>query len=331
MAGNIPPQSPNLQDLRSLVMGLLNARAMLESSFGKTEKVLDANKITQLNSGCSDGCTEDVGDDQGHDLAREAGGEVWETHGVQIQLEDDEAGQPVEMMEGVEESQDQEEKLSILKLHPGKKRKRTKKTSKHEGVNIAIKDRNKHYDSEGIYLPLFWPNPNVCPSEEEGGTHTTSAKEQANRLHTPSCVCPDNRAGHRSGSARVKVLRQNTEIQITKKKTKNITSKLKYNQYIVKCTRPFCGGGVINTTGVTVDAEKSNFGGVSASENLMLDSPKKEPILPILPLLSESDLNQESTTTTTTRDPSQAQHDDIIKSSFNIQPSLSSWRRSSGV
>ena len=72
-----PPKSPNLQDLRSLVMGLLNARAMLESSFGKTEKVLDANKIKQLNSGCSDGCTENFGDDPGHDLAREAGGEVW--------------------------------------------------------------------------------------------------------------------------------------------------------------------------------------------------------------------------------------------------------------
>ena len=183
-------------------MGLLNARAMLESSFGKTEKVLDADKIKQLNSGCSDGCTEDFGDRQSGrrdrqsgnldrqsgsrdrqsgnqggtwrsshdlDLAREASGEVWETHGVQDQLEDDEAGKHVEMMEGVEESQDQDAKLNILKQHPGRKRKRSKKTSKHEEVNKAIKERNKHYDSEGIYLPLFWPNPNVCPSFQRGG------------------------------------------------------------------------------------------------------------------------------------------------------------------
>ena len=81
----------------------------------------------------------------------EAGGEVWETQEVQDQLEDEEAGQQVEMMEGVEESQD----LSMIRLHPEKKRKRTKKSSKQdEGANIAMNDRTKHYDREGAYIPI---------------------------------------------------------------------------------------------------------------------------------------------------------------------------------
>ena len=71
-----PPQSPNLQDLRGLVMGLLNARAMLENSFGKTEKVLDTKRITQLNSGCSIDCAEDIGVDKGDGRAREVGREI---------------------------------------------------------------------------------------------------------------------------------------------------------------------------------------------------------------------------------------------------------------
>ena len=81
------------------------------------------------------------------------------------------------MMEGEEESQDPEGKHSILKLHPGKKRKRKKKTSNNEGLNVAMHDRAKHYDSEGEYVPLVWPNPNVCPSKE-CGTLTASANDQ---------------------------------------------------------------------------------------------------------------------------------------------------------
>ena len=114
-----------------------------------------------------------------------------------------------------------------------------------------------------------------------------------------------------------------------------MTTKLKYSQYIVKCTRPNCEGGEISISGDTVDAEKSNFRGVSASGNPMLatpiprptceggrifitndsvdaeksnfrgvsasgnpmlDPPIKEPNLPILPLLSKSDYNREPTT-----------------------------------
>ena len=65
--------------------------------------MLDANKITQLNSGCSIECVEDIGEDKGHELARETGSEVEKTHGVQDHLEDGEAGQLGEVMEGVDE------------------------------------------------------------------------------------------------------------------------------------------------------------------------------------------------------------------------------------
>ena len=95
---------------------------MLENSFGRTEKLLDAKRSTQLNSGCSIKCAEDIGEDKGHELVREVGREIEKTHGVQDPLEDGEAGQLVEMMEGIEESQDPEGKYSIPKLHPGRKK-----------------------------------------------------------------------------------------------------------------------------------------------------------------------------------------------------------------
>ena len=70
-----------------------------------------------------------------------------------------------------------------------------------------------------------------------------------------------------------------------------------------------------------MDAEKSNFRGVSASGNPMLDTPIKEPNLPILPLLSRTEYNQEPTAIT-----SQAQQEEVYKSNLNSQPNLSSWR-----
>ena len=66
---------------------------------------------------------------------------------------------------------------------------------------------------------------------------------QSNRnkmMHAPFCVCPDSRVGHRSGSATVRKLRTNPDVCITRKRTKNKISGLKYIQYIVQCTE--CGG-----------------------------------------------------------------------------------------
>ena len=59
-------------------------------------------------------------------------------------------------------------------------------------------------------------------------------------MHTPSCVCPDSRVAHRSGSATVRRLRTNPDVCITRKRTKNKISGLKYIQYNVQCTE--CGG-----------------------------------------------------------------------------------------
>ena len=303
-------------------MGLLNAKTMLEKSYGKTEKVLDARRIAQLNSGCSTKCAEDIGEDQGHERAREVDREVVTAHEVPDLLEDGEAGQLGEEMEGVEESQGPEDQYSIPMLYPVRKRKRKKKTSNKEGLNVAIQDRARYYDSEGDYSPLLWPNPNVCPTKK-CGTHTASAMVQTKRIkmvHTPSCVCPDNRAEHRSGSAIVRTLRNNPDISIIKRRTKNMTTKLKYSQYIVKCTRPNCEGGEISISGDTVDAEKSNFRGVSASGNPMLATPIKEPNLPILLLLSRTEYNPKPTA-----GASQVQQE-VYKSNFNRKPNWSSWR-----
>ena len=141
-------------------------------------------------------------------------------------------------------------------------------------------------------------------------------------VHTPSCVCPDNRAEHRSGSAIVRTLRNNPDISIIKRRTKNMTTKLKYSQYIVKCTRPNCEGGEISISGDTVDAEKSNFSGVSASGNPMLATPIKEPNLPILPHLSRTEYHPKPTARA-----SQAQQEEVHKSNFNRKPNKSWWRR----
>ena len=124
----------------------------------------------------------------------------------------------------------------------GRKRKRKKNLILKEGLNIAMQDRTRYCDSEGEYTPLFWPNPNVYPTKE-CGTNTASALLQTNinnMMHTPPCVCPDSRVVHRSGSATVRRLRTNPDVCITRKRTKNKISGLKYIQYIVQCTE--CGG-----------------------------------------------------------------------------------------
>ena len=43
-----PPQPPGLHDLKSLVMSLINTKNMLEKSFCKTEKVLNARRIGHI-------------------------------------------------------------------------------------------------------------------------------------------------------------------------------------------------------------------------------------------------------------------------------------------
>ena len=150
--------------------------------------MLDARRIAQLNSGCSSKCAEDIGEDQGHEHACEVDREMVTAHEVPNLLEEGEAGQLGEEMEGVEESQGPDEEDNIQMLYPGRKRKRKKNTSNKEGLNVAIQDRARYYDSEGDYSPLLWPNPNVCPTKK-CGTNAASAMVQTNRkkmMHTPS-------------------------------------------------------------------------------------------------------------------------------------------------
>ena len=73
-----PPQPPDLHDLKSLVMCLLNTKNMLEKSFHKTEKVLDARNFAQHNSGCTIECSEGI--KEGHEHAHEDDEEVVSAH-----------------------------------------------------------------------------------------------------------------------------------------------------------------------------------------------------------------------------------------------------------
>ena len=146
---------------------------------------------------------------------------------------------------------------------------------------------------------------------------------QTNRkkmVHTPSCACPDNRVEHRSGSATIRALRHNPDVSSIKIKTKNMTTKLKNSQYIVKCTRPKCEGGEISIAGDTVNAEKLKFRGGSASGNPMLATPITRPNIPILPLLSRTEYNPKPTAGASQVQP------EVVKSSFNRKSDWSSWR-----